>query len=320
VYRRRKQKHIGRGIGTIILACLAVSITLYSSYGFIGVYPDEGFGGSAYSASAAEIFSEYQLRVESGLPGEPGGNTETRKGDEEGEATEKEAWYSYYVQAETRVPIHLLPMDASHIIGYADPRSVIYGYAFDDAWTCVADNSNGMYYVKNEYLTTFGAEQSAISVFAEHDETHGQGFTTNARVDSISGLTLEGIQYLLDYYPGMEGIGEQVLLCERIYDVNAYFIIAVASLESGFGKSLQAQNKNNLFGLGAYDHSAYESALSFESKAEGVEYFCELISDYYKSGRRTPASINQRYASDELWAHKVVRLMNSYSSIIEKRV
>ena len=228
-------------------------------------------------------------------------------------------WRSYYVMSDSRVPVHFFPIEASDIVGSIEPGAVVYGFEWDDGWTGIADVRDTAYYVKSEYLKPFGKEMSAILFFDDEHERISGGFTVNTNIKSISGLSIEDIAFLLKNYPGLSGIEEQVLLCERIYGVNAYFILGVASQESGFGSSKLATRKNNLFGIGAYDDSAFESGLSFLSKSESVEYFCALMARYYSEGRKTPAAINHQYATDELWARKVNYIMNSYAAQIRDK-
>ena len=144
-------------------------------------------------------------------------------------------------------------------------------------------------------------------------------FSVNTAINNVSGMTLEEITFILQRYPSLQEIGEPALLFEKKYGVNAYFILGVASQESGFGTSLLAGRKNNLFGLGAFDVNSFESALTFSTKSDSVEYFCVLIARYQEDGRNTPASINKRYATDETWASRVVSLMNSYASQVNNK-
>ena len=233
--------------------------------------------------------------------------------------TEPPDWLSFFVEANVHIPIHHEASEASTIVGLLNPGSVVYGYYADEAWVCIVDRSDHAYFVKVEHLTPFSQEMSDISIFQDDHEVIADGFSIHTNTHSVSGMTLEEITYLLQAYPSLQGIEESVLLYERKYGVNAYFILAVASQESGFGTSLLANRKNNLFGIGAYDDSAFESALEFSSKAQSVEYFCILIARYRENGRTTPTKINETYASDELWAHRIAQLMRSYASRMQAR-
>ena len=113
---------------------------------------------------------------------------------------------------------------------------------------------------------------------------------------------------------------------ERKYNINGVFLTAIAIHESGWGKSNIAKDKHNLFGFGAYDASPYESAITFETYADGVDAVAEwLISNYLndsgtvlKTGKvasgtyyngANVAGVNVRYASDPEWSLKVFATM-----------
>ncbi len=110
----------------------------------------------------------------------------------------------------------------------------------------------------------------------------------------------------------LEGIGEYALAAEHIHGVNALFIISLAQHESGNGRSRLAINKNNLFGLGAYDSSPYESAISYSSKEDCIMEFAKIISkSYFSNGRYSLRKIGGRYASDPAWAEGIAKTMKS---------
>ena len=108
----------------------------------------------------------------------------------------------------------------------------------------------------------------------------------------------------------LEGIEEYALAAEHIHGVNALFIISLAQHESGNGSSSLARNKNNLFGLGAYDSSPYESAITYASKEECIMEFANIISKtYFSNGRHTLREIGSRYASDPKWPESIAKTM-----------
>lgn len=66
------------------------------------------------------------------------------------------------------------------------------------------------------------------------------------------------------------------LEAERQYNVNAVFLSAVAALESGWGESSVARNRNNFFGWkgkGGYKH--------FDSPADGIMYVAKHLRNSY---------------------------------------
>ncbi|MDO4753662.1 MAG: glucosaminidase domain-containing protein [Bacillota bacterium] len=113
----------------------------------------------------------------------------------------------------------------------------------------------------------------------------------------------------------MQGLGEAFVKAEKKSGVNAWFLAAVATLESGYGTSEIAKDKNNLFGFCAYDDSPYSSAKKFATKEKGIEYVADFLSREYLSddgayfkGRSVDA-VGQTYATDKGWADKVYALM-----------
>jgi hypothetical protein len=223
-------------------------------------------------------------------------------------------WIPFYVDTDALVPIHFEAGEASEIAGSLSPKTLVYGYRYDDQWICVADANDVGYFVKTEYLSPYSKEMTVIALFRHDLEEMSGGFTLDTDVHSVSGMTLEDIAFLLQEYPNLQEIRESVLIFEGIYGVNAYFILSVASHESGYGTSPLAREKHNLFGIGAYTDDAFDSALSFNSKTDSVDYFCILMNIYRENGMTTPAAINEQYASDELWASQVVQLMNHFAA------
>ena len=229
-------------------------------------------------------------------------------------------WVPYYVVSDALIPIHAAAGESSEIAGSLNPGAVVCGYPYDVEWICVAGATDAIYYVKADYVIPFGRELSELSIFENVQEVASGGFSVNTNINSLSGMTLADIAFLLEDYPALQEIRESVLLFEKKYGVNAYFILGVASQESGYGTSPLAARKNNLFGIGAFDDDSFESALAFASKSESVDYFCMLIAGYRENKKTTPAAINERYASDPLWAGKVVFLMNHFSSQVQSRL
>ena len=104
--------------------------------------------------------------------------------------------------------------------------------------------------------------------------------------------------------------GEALYQMEQNHQINGLFALSVASLESGWGTSSAAKNKNNLFGI-----MSKGGIKSFSSVNENIDYFGNLISDYYISkGRTTITSIGAKYCVGGDWANKVQSMLNTYTS------
>lgn len=105
------------------------------------------------------------------------------------------------------------------------------------------------------------------------------------------------------------------LEAERQYGVNAVFLSAVAALESGWGESAIAKNRNNLFGWNGDD-----SFKIFSSVSEGIMYVARMIKQNYL----TPGGscfygynvedIERSYCPSGGWASAVRDLMSTISN------
>ncbi len=87
------------------------------------------------------------------------------------------------------------------------------------------------------------------------------------------------------------------------------------------GTSAISLDKRNLFGYGAYDNDAYNSAYTFDTYAEGIEFVAKILAKAYlnpagmtlsdgdtTTGRYysspTLTGINTRYSTDPNWCKK----------------
>lgn len=133
-----------------------------------------------------------------------------------------------------------------------------------------------------------------------------------------SGATAEQLDRAFVGTP-MEGLGAAFERAEKQSGVNAWFLVAIATLESGYGHSALARDKNNLFGFCAYDDSPYSSATKFKTKEKGIEYVSDFLSReyldahgaYYKG--LSVDAVGESYATDKDWANKVYSLMTELS-------
>ncbi len=132
-------------------------------------------------------------------------------------------------------------------------------------------------------------------------------------VQSDSGLTETHIEEILQGTALEDpSLASAILEIEDEYGINAYFTIAVMKLESGIGKSKLAKTKNNLFGLNATGGSNSE-AFAFDTKADSVRKFGQLIADYYvDKGYTTIEKVAKKYCpANSKWSGLVKKIMYS---------
>lgn len=115
---------------------------------------------------------------------------------------------------------------------------------------------------------------------------------------------------------GLKGTGAALVRAEELYGINSLALASIAYLESAGGMSSIARDKNNLFGLGAFDGNPILYAYTFSTKDDSIFYAAQLLSNSYLSrwGRNyrgdNLVAIGVRYASDPQWAEKVGRAMS----------
>lgn len=115
--------------------------------------------------------------------------------------------------------------------------------------------------------------------------------------------------------------GSSLISNQNTYGVNALIMYANAALESGWGQSQIAINKNNLFGHGAVDSNPYYGANGYASVDDCIKYHAKVfISEGYcdpkdYSGRYygshlgdKESGINVKYASDPYWGEKIAHI------------
>ncbi len=119
----------------------------------------------------------------------------------------------------------------------------------------------------------------------------------------------------------LNGLGSYFIQYQNTYGTNAALVYGVAVLESGWGTSSIAKNKNNLFGHGAMDSNPYYGANGYSTASDSILYHSKVfISEGYcdpldYSGRYfgshlgdKGSGINVKYASDPYWGEKAASI------------
>ena len=112
----------------------------------------------------------------------------------------------------------------------------------------------------------------------------------------------------------LKDLGSAFKQVEQEMNVNALHLLALAIHEGGWGESAIALNKKNLYGIGAYDSSAYESAVRYETYEDSIrDAATKLLNNYSNHTRwmyngpqlgNKAIGANVRYASDPYWGQK----------------
>ncbi|MBR1539742.1 MAG: glucosaminidase domain-containing protein [Clostridia bacterium] len=201
----------------------------------------------------------------------------------------------------------------------------------NETWVKVSYNDKNTGYILTDYLTS-EALTPGITELSRRTKIFNK-VDFNMALNEPSGLSLEDYRTMLSYQPQdtnnvFKDNYRMFYDAEQKYGINGVFLASIAIHESAWGRSAIAVNKHNLYGFGAYDASPYESALTFDSYAEGTDVVAAwLISNYlnpagtvlktgeiatgrYYNGANV-TGVNVRYASDTAWCTKVFATMQS---------
>lgn len=130
-------------------------------------------------------------------------------------------------------------------------------------------------------------------------------------IREASNLTAQQIEMMLK--DGLSGLGEHFVSAEKEYGVNAAFLASLAALESAWGTSTFATERNNLFGFTAYDNNLNATSY-FDSHQSCIMHVAEYLSIHYltEGGKYhngySVKSINELYASDPHWNTKITHI------------
>lgn len=202
-------------------------------------------------------------------------------------------WYSGWSDAST------YPTKNRHAIGLApdwmETGKKYYSY---DGYTFYSDayyqNYVGTYYNYYQFLPLRSQSNIAANVY--------NTFLSSKGYNSSSKLWNQG-QTFID--------------AQNTYGVNALLVYAMACLESAYGTSSYAQQRNNLFGWSAYD-SDPDSASYFSSVEQAIKEHMGInlrgyldINDYRFFGPQLGnkgSGINLKYAADPYWGYKIAAI------------
>ena len=201
----------------------------------------------------------------------------------------------------------------------------------------ILEINDNWYRISGEGTTGYiKIENTTYNYKFETEKNNTNNKTTNKNIsfemalNKPSGLTLEDFKKVLNDTKDTNKIfinnAEYFYYIEKQYNINGIFVAAVGIHESNWGTSKIAQNKNNLFGYGAYDSNPYNGAYSFSNYSESIDLIARVFVKYYLNPKGTNiyggekavgtyynganlSGINQKYATDKNWANGVYNHM-----------
>ena len=225
-----------------------------------------------------------------------------------------------------------LPVKISGLSGYMNKSDLVAVSSDSDFIPHYATDGNYLYHELSPYASIRVApHSSSMAIGKKYYSTDGINFE-NFTVENPflfrdlrkpSNYTAEELDkvYSLMNIKGSRLAGKGAIFkeAEERYKINALYLIAHSALESSWGRSQIAKDKNNFFGIAAYDTTPYDSAKSFDDVDKGILGAAKWIRENYIDNGRTylgnkSSGMNVLYASDPYWGEKIASIMMSINS------
>ena len=227
-----------------------------------------------------------------------------------------------------------IPVQVAGLTGYVNSGQV---EAINSSTTFIPDYvSDGtyVYHRYSPYTKVMVAHHNAnMQVGKSYYSADGINFGTFkldhpfqfSNLKSISNYTAADINRLYSIMGASDsklaGKGATFKAAEQRYGVNALYLVAHSALESAWGRSKIAKDKNNFFGISAYDDTPYTSATKFDDVDSGILGAARWINSRYLHNSGYPANgaylgnkaggMNVNYATAPYWGESIASIMFS---------
>ena len=225
-----------------------------------------------------------------------------------------------------------IPVQVAGLTGYVNPSQV---QAVNSSTTFIPDYVSDGKYVYHRY-----SQYSKVMVARHHQDmvvgksyysADGINFGTFkldhpfqfSNLKSKTNYTAADLNRLYSLMGAndsrLAGKGATFKAAEERYGVNALYLVAHSALESAWGRSKIARDKNNFFGISAYDNNPYNAATKFDNVDSGILGAARWINEKYLSKSTYPArgaylgnkagGMNVNYATAPYWGESIASIM-----------
>ena len=225
-----------------------------------------------------------------------------------------------------------IPVQVAGLTGYVNPSQV---QAVNSSTTFIPDYVSDGKYVYHRY-----SQYSKVMVARHHQDmvvgksyysADGINFGTFkldhpfqfSNLKSKTNYTAADLNRLYSLMGAndsrLAGKGATFKVAEERYGVNALYLVAHSALESAWGRSKIARDKNNFFGISAYDNNPYNAATKFDNVDSGILGAARWINEKYLSKSTYPArgaylgnkagGMNVNYATAPYWGESIASIM-----------
>ena len=225
-----------------------------------------------------------------------------------------------------------LPVKISGLSGYMNKSDLVAVSSDSDFIPHYATDGNYLYHELSPYASIRVAPHSSSMAIGKKyysaDGINFENFTVEnpflfrdlRKPSNYTAEELDKVYSLMNIKGSrLAGKGAVFKEAEERYQINALYLIAHSALESSWGRSQIAKDKNNFFGIAAYDTTPYDSAKSFDDVDKGILGAAKWIRENYIDNGRTylgnkSSGMNVLYASDPYWGEKIASIMMSINS------
>ena len=225
-----------------------------------------------------------------------------------------------------------LPVKISGLSGYMNKSDLVAVSSDSEFIPHYATDGNYLYHELSPYTSIRVAPHSSsmaiVKKYYSADGINFENFTAEnpflfrdlRKPTNYTAEELDKVYSLMNIKGSrLAGKGAIFKEAEERYQVNALYLIAHSALESAWGRSQIAKDKNNFFGIAAYDTTPYDSAKSFDNVDKGILGAAKWIRQNYIDNGRTylgnkSSGMNVLYASDPYWGEKIASIMMTINS------
>ena len=189
------------------------------------------------------------------------------------------------------------------------------------------DNNERIIKMQSDYEETknklnFIEQQVVLS--READSKYNESNFANKDLSEYPIMTVEEMDnWILERAPKNStfiGKGKEFLEVSKEVDLDPRYLVAHAALESTWGTSTIAKDKNNYYGIGAFNSSPYESAKTFSSAKSGILEGARWIKENYidkgqntlykmQYGEKVYCTLDDGKTPDDSWITKIVSII-----------
>ena len=225
-----------------------------------------------------------------------------------------------------------LPVQISGLSGFMNKSDLVSVNASDEFIPHYTSDGRYIYHELSPYTSVRVApHSSSMAIGKKYYSADGVNFDTFKvenpflyrdlrKPTNYTAAELDKVYSLMNINGSrLAGKGEVFKEAEKRYQVNALYLMAHSALESAWGRSQIAKDKNNFFGIAAYDTTPYDSAKSFDNVDKGILGAAKWIRENYIDEGRThlgnkSSGMNTLYASDPYWGEKIASIMMTINS------